>query len=467
MAQGPILIVVFLASIFILLFSIIKLKVNPFLALIITAFVTAFMVGMPLDLISTEVANGFGNTLTGIGIVIGLGIILGQLLADANAIDVIANTLLSKVGDKRAPLAINFAGFLVSIPVYLDAAFVIFMPLIRQISRKTKKPLLTYVTALAVGSITAHALVIPTPGPLAVAGNMGADIGAFLFYSLVIAIPGALVGGWLYGMFIGSKNPYVEESVDVNGDSIALSSDDNLDSEVEELVENWNKNTNRPSAFKSLAVLITPILLILVGNFGTLFLEEGTQVASIVKFLGDKNVAMLIGVIVAIITLKKYFKKSVGDMIVQAAESAGLILLITGAGGAFGNIINTTGIGTYLVETLSAWNISILVLGFLLSQILRAAQGSATVALVTTSSILGPVAVATGASPVLVGLAICCGGIGLSLPNDSGFWVIQRFGQISVSDTLKSWTMGGTVSGVVSFLMILLLSLFQGNLPGL
>jgi len=172
MAQGAILIAVFLASVFILLFSIIKLKVNPFIALVITSFATAFMVRMPLDLISSEVANGFGKTLSSIGIVIGLGIILGQLLSEANAIDVIANSLLEKVGNKRAPLAINFAGFLVSIPVYLDAAFVIFMPLIKQISRKTKKPLLTYVTALSVGSITAHALVIPTPGPLAVAGNI-------------------------------------------------------------------------------------------------------------------------------------------------------------------------------------------------------------------------------------------------------------------------------------------------------
>jgi len=189
--------------------------------------------------------------------------------------------------------------------------------------------------------------------------------------------------------------------------------------------------------------------------------------AAIFGFFGDKNIALLIGVIVAMVTMKPYIKKSVNELITVAAESAGLILLITGAGGAFGQIINDSGIGKYIVETLKDWSVSPIVLGFILSQILRSAQGSTTVALITTSAILGPVAATMGVSPILIGLAICAGGIGLSLPNDSGFWVVSRYGGLDEADTIRAWTLGGTICGVTAFIVVLILSMFAGALPGL
>ena len=173
--------------------------------------------------------------------------------------------------------------------------------------------------------------------------------------------------------------------------------------------------------------------------------------------MGDKNLALLFGVIAAYYLLRKHVAKPFTQIIVEAADSSGLILLITGAGGAFGSIINASGIGQYLVDSMSDLNIPIVVLGFVLSAVLRLSQGSTTVALVTTSSILGPSIAGTGASPVLVGLAICAGGIGLSMPNDSGFWVLSRFSGLSVQDTLKTWTAGGTIAGFTAFIIILLL----------
>lgn len=393
----------------------------------------------------------FGSTLKGIGIVIGLGIILGQILAEAGATEQIANGLIKKVGSKNSPLAVNITGFLVSIPVFFDAAFVILISLIKQISRKTKISFITFVTALAVGLIVTHATVIPTPGPVTVASNMGVNMGVFTFYSIIVALPAALIGGWLYGLYLGKKYPFTED--EVKGDF--------------RNEEQITSNGKQPSLFLSLFVLLLPIVLILLGTVLSVLLPKNSAMSVFFSFLGDKNIALLIGVIVAILAMKPYLKDSIENVISRAATSAGMILLITGAGGSFGKIINESGIGNYVVETFSRMNIPMVVLAFVLSQLLRAAQGSTTVALVTTSSILGPLAAKLGVSPVLVGLAICAGGIGLSLPNDSGFWVVNRFSKFDIKKTMEAWTVGGTIAGVIAFIMVLILNIFASKLPGL
>ena len=446
MVSGPLLLLIFLLAIAFVLVAILIFKLNPFIVLLLAGVLTGFLVGMPLDEIGGTLASGFGGTLGGVGIVIGLGIVLGQILAEANATDQIAESLVRKVGDKRSPLAINIAGYLVSIPVFFDAAFVIFEPLIRQLSRKTRIPFITYVTALAVGLIVTHSVVIPTPGPIAVAGNMGADFGLFLLYSLIVSIPAALIGGYLFGTYLGKRNPMVPESAPEVASQAAA---------------------NRPGAGLSISVLLLPVLLILIGSIMKLVLQGDGAALIFFGFIGDKNIALLIGVLVAIATLRKYISRSLEEVIVTAVSSAGMIFLITGAGGSFGSVIKSTGIGDYLVEVFTQVNMPLIVLGFVLSQILRSSLGSTTVALVTTSSILGPVAASMGVSPILVGLAICAGGVGLSLPNDSGFWVVSRYANISVADTLKSWTAAGTIAGVTALVLVLVLSLFSGVLPGL
>lgn len=436
MLTGPLLLVVFAIAILILLVSIIKYQLNPFLALLITSIITAFMVGMPIGKISSTLSSGFGGTLAGIGIVIGLGIIFGQVLSEAGATTAIAEGLLKRTGIKRAALAVTAAGFLISIPVYMDAAFVIMMPIVKYVSEVTKRSLKIFVCALGVGTIVGHALVIPTPGPLVVANNMEAPVAPFIFYSLIAGICAICVGGWLYGkVFEKDKDSVVREGS----------------------MENPVEGFQGPSFSRSLFCLTFPILLILIANILLVSLEKGSVAYGIFTFVGDKNLALLLGVIVAFWLLRKHIEKPFTNIIVEAADSSGLILLITGAGGAFGSIINASGIGQYLVDSMSHLNIPVVVLGFALSAVLRLSQGSTTVALVTTSSILGPSIAATGASPVLVGLAICAGGIGLSMPNDSGFWVLSRFSGLSVQDTLKTWTVGGTIAGFTAFIVILIL----------
>lgn len=444
------LIMVFLVGIALLMLMIIKFKINPFLSLLFTAMVIGFGGKLPLNSIASNLSSGFGSTMTSIGIVIALGIILGQLLYETGGTEEIANLALRTVGVKRSAIALCITGVIVAIPVYFDAAFVILVAIAKQLSEKTKIPLARYVTALGVGLIIGHCVIIPTPGPMAVAGTVAAPLGSFVFYSIVISIPAALVGGVLYSKLTVKK--FFPEQ---------------CGREVENVSFDDGHSKDRCPGGLAVGLILLPILLILAGTIASALLPEDSALSGVCAFIGDKNVALFIGVVVAMIALRKYFKRSLEDMMAEAGAQAGMVLLITGAGGSFGAIINATGIGDYIVETMQDFNVPLILLAFILSQILRAAQGSATVALVTTSAIVAPSITAMGASPVLVGLAICCGSIGLSLPNDSGFWVINRFSGFSFSQTMKGWTIGGFVAGLTGLALVLILSLFQGVLPGL
>lgn len=448
--NGTRLLLVFAASIILLLVAIIVFKINPFLALLGTAIITGFLAGMPIEQISPTLTQGFGKTLGGIGIVIGLGIILGQLLAEANATQQISRSLLKAVGNKNAPLAVNITGYLASIPVFADAALVIFMPLVRQLSRVTKRPFILYAVSLGIGLMVTHSMVLPTPGPLAVADNMGLNIGVFLGYAVIVSIPASLAGGWLLGLGLGKYSN--------------IKAEDEPFEAMEPVVE--ETHTNLPSGSLSMGLLLFPLLLILIGSILGLWIPPVTLGGKMIAFFGDKNVALLLGVVAASLTLKGYIKRSLSDVLLDAAAACGLILLITGAGGAFGSMITATGIGDYVKDTISAWDMSIIALGFILSMMMKTAQGSTTVALITASSIMGQID-GLGTSPVLVALAICAGGMVFTLPNDSGFWVFSRFARLSVPNTLRSWTVGSGVAGFTAFLMILLLSLFADILPGL
>mgnify|MGYP006293562155 CR=1 FL=1 len=448
MVTGPLLLGIFVLSIAFVLLVIIKFKTNPFISLLLTCLFTGILVGMPLPDISKSMAVGFGNTLKGIGIVIGLGIILGRILSESHATEKIAETLVRAVGNKRSTLAVALTGYLVSIPVFMDAAFVILISVVKKLSNITKTPMITMVGGLSVSLLVSHNLIIPTPGPVEVANNVQVSMGAFSIYGLLIGLPAILVGGWLYQRFIGRKDATYFETEGM-------------------VVDQAVSDSKKPGAFASFFVLILPIMLMLVGIIMALILSPDTRAHALFAFIGDKNIALLASVLFGTILLGKYMTRPAGQIMSEAAEKSGMILLITGAGGAFGYIINSSGIGNYLVDTLSAGNVSIIWTGFLLAALLRGALGSSTVSLVTASTILGPVAILSGTSPILVALAICAGGNCLSLPNDSGFWVVNRFSGFSLKQTFTAWSLGATLAGVVAFVCVLILSAFSGVLPGL
>ncbi|WP_203248206.1 GntP family permease [Sporosarcina beigongshangi] len=450
MVEGNLLIVIFVLSLAALFFMILKLKIEPFLSLIGVALATALVIGFPLAEIPKVVASGFGNTLTGVGILIGLGVIFGQFLGVSGAIEKIAQAVLRVFGAKKSAAGLSLTGVVVSIPVFFDAAFVILSGLVRSLSKKTGISIVTFATALGIGLIVSHSMIPPTPGPLVVAENTGADLGLFILYAIICAIPAAIVGGYIYGSFIGKRiKPSLGQI------------------EEEEVVQTEQTAPRKEiSTGLSFAILGLPIVLILLNTVTKLYLPEG-PLSNVLGFIGDKNVALFISVIVAIIVLRPYISVPYSQLYDEALNSAGMILLVTGAGGAFGAVINQSGIGDYLISTMQGWSIPVFLLAFIFSQILRASLGSATVALVTTSSIMGPMVLELGVSPVLLGLAICAGAIGLSLPNDSGFWVVNKFGRLTIPQTIQAWSIGGFVAGLTALGMVYILSLFSGFLPGL
>ena len=456
MLTGPLLIGVFLLAIAILLVSIIKFRLNAFIALLITSLVTSILVGMPIGDIASTISGGFGSTLSGIGIVTGLGVMLGKFMFECGAIETISNAILNKFGDKNSPAAIAISGFLTGIPVFGDVVYIMFAPMLRVLSKKTNISMVTFACAISVATTCTYSLVIPTPAPLVVSESLGIDVGIFFVYAILTAFVATITGGILYGKFLDKqdkKNGHFYTFEDIAA--------------VEDELEANKETREMPSFMKSLSILLVPIILILLGSFIPLAFGEENAVVPIVKFLGDKNVAMLIGVIYAALIANPYITRSVSDVMNDAADQIGLILLITGAGGAFGKVLQATGIADYIAGSLSQFSIPILVLCFLISQIIRCAQGSTTVALMTTASILSGTIAASSVSPVLCAIAICAGGIGLSLPNDSGFWAISRFFKISVQDTIRGWTVGGFIAGLSALVFVSILSLFQEFLPGL
>lgn len=453
MVTGPMLLVIFVLSIALLLLLIIKFKWQPFLALILAAAITDLVVGMPLAKIPGTLTKGFGDTLAGIGMVIGLGVMLGQLLAASGATTRIAESVLKIFGKEKSTLAVTLIGWIVSIPVFFDAAFVILLPLLRQLSKKTKIAFASFVAALAIGLISTHSAVIPTPGPLVVAENFKLNLGLFFIYSVIITIPAALVGGWLYGMRLNKTI--------TSGPGAPL---DELTPEETAAMEGKHA---LPSTFLSFFLLALPIVLILLNTITAIAFDKENSIRLLFGFLGEKNIALFIAVIASAWLLRPYIRGDVNEEYISAIKSAGIIIFITGAGGAFGNSIKASGIGDYLVHTMTNWSVPLVIFGFILSQLLRSAQGSTTVALVTTSAILGPIVASQGGSGMLVALAICAGGIGLSLPNDSGFWVVNRFSNFGMKETFQVWTVGGTIAGVTALVATLVLGLFSGVLPGL
>lgn len=449
---GPALIVIFILAIVVLLMLIIKFKLNAFVALLVTSYVTGVVVNMPLGDVVQTVTDGFGSTLGGIGLVTGLGVMLGMFMFESGGIESITNKILGAFGDKKSPYAVALSGFITGIPVFGDVVYIMFAPMLRMLSKKTKISMVTFSCVISVATTCTFALVLPTAPPLAVAEELGIEIGIFFFYALISAFVGMFVGGIIYGKFLNKQD-------EKNNHFYTFD-----DLEEESVVVKPESGQIRMGAGKAFSILLVPIALILLGSFVPLAVGHAVPVVS---FIGNKNFAMLCGVLYAALISKKYLTKSITVIMGEAADQVGLILLITGAGGAFGKILQATGIADYVAGSLSQFSIPILVLCFLIAQIIRCAQGSTTVALMTTAAIMSSTIATSGVSPILCAIAICAGGIGLSMPNDSGFWAISRFFKISVQDTLRGWSLGGFVAGVTILIFVSILSLFQNFLPGL
>lgn len=439
----------FIISLAVIILTVVKFKLHPFLSLIIGALLMGFLSNMDPAEIMGEICSGFGSTMTDVGILIILGVILGELLHNSGATRNIAEKLLKLFGIKNTPMAMNITGYLICIPVFFDAAFVILIDLMRQLSKEGKIALNVLVCSLSLGMTMTHAMVIPTPGPTAVAGIVGANIAWFIFYSIIVSLPASLIGGVLYGKSL-AKHP-AWGNVDVSSPLVP----------VEDVPEE-EKERKTASGYTGILLILLPIVLIIAGTIVKSFFDN-----PIIEFLSDTNVILLFTVFLAFFCLRKYLTHSFNDIVSDAAESVGSIIAIIAAGGGFGTVISSSGLGDYLVTALQSLGIPVIVLAFVLTQVLRMGLGSITVSLVTTAAVVAPLIASTGASPVLVGLAVCAGGIGLCMPNDSSFWTISKFSGFSFGETVRTLTVSGTIGGLTAFAIIMLLNIFSGVLPGL
>ena len=426
-----------------IIFATAKYKIHPFLTLIIASLGMGLVSGLETDIIIKSLSEGFGNTLKSIGIVIACGSIIGTYLEKTGSAKSIAGFLLKMTGSERSPLAMNLTGFFVSIPVFCDSGYVILSTLNKAINRKTGISLAVLGTSLAAGLYATHVFVPPTPGPLAAASILGANIGRVLIYGFIVAVPVSLVG-WFWSIYYCSR-------FSINSDLVEEQEKD----EVSQL----------PDVFTALLPIIVPIFLITIKSVidhPSIILQNKT-LEQIISFIGHPIIAILLGVFIAMISMRDLSKEQHFNWVAEGLKAAGTIILITGAGGAFGNILRATSISDVINKGLIDFEIGLL-LPFFIAALLKTAQGSSTVSIITTAAMIAPLLDALGLSSemgkVLSVLAIGAGAMTVSHLNDSYFWVVSQFSKMSTNVALRSHTIATLLQGITAILLIQVLSLF-------
>lgn len=451
----------------VLIFLVLKTKVQAFLALIICTVIVGVVGGMSLLNTTIEVdgvektfgiinsiTSGFGGTLGSIGIIIGFGVMMGQIFEVTGAAKRMAYTFLKLFGKKREEEALALTGFLVSIPIFCDSGFVVLAPIAKAISRATKKSFIGLGVALAAGLVITHSLVPPTPGPLGVCGIFGIDVGSFILLTIILALP-MTIACIAYSRLYLSKKYY------------------RIPNEDGEVVEAPYREPDYdgafamdmsgvPGALESFMPLLVPIVLILINTVATA-VGATTGIMEILIFLGQPIVAVGIGLLVAIFTLgRKLDRHTCLSEMEKGMMSAGIIMLVTGGGGALGQIIKDSGLGNFMAEGLAQTAIPIVVLPLLISTAMRFIQGSGTVAMTTAASISAPIIIASGASPLLGAIACCVGSLFFGYFNDSYFWVVNRtLGVSEAKDQLRVWSVTSTIAWAVGVVEVLVLNIFM------
>ncbi|MDO4311756.1 MAG: gluconate:H+ symporter [Eubacteriales bacterium] len=451
-------------GIIVLVFLVLKTKVQAFLALIICTVIVGVIGGMPLVNITLEdgktfgivnsITSGFGGTLGSIGIIIGFGVMMGQIFEVTGAAKTMAHTFLKLFGKKREEEALALTGFLVSIPIFCDSGFVVLAPIAKAISKATKKSVIALGVALAAGLVITHSMVPPTPGPLGVCGIFGVDVGKYILLSIVLSIPMA-IACIAYARLVLAKKYYRLENE--NGEIVEMPYQE-PDYENAFAMD----TTGLPGAFVSFLPLILPIILILINTVASA-LGKTEGVMEVLIFLGQPIVAVGLGLIVAIFTLGKDLdRQTVVAEMEKGMMSAGIIMLVTGGGGALGQIIKDSGLGSYMAEGLAKTAIPIILLPLVISTAMRFIQGSGTVAMTTAASISAPILIAAGVNPLLGTVACCVGSLFFGYFNDSYFWVVNRtLGVQEAKDQLTVWSVTSTVAWAVGVVEVLVLSIFM------
>ncbi len=447
LGTGPLLAIA-AAAVLLILFLVIKVRLHAFLVLIVVSLLTAIATGLPLDAIVGEVlVTSFGGTLGSVALLIGLGAIIGRLVESSGGARVIAEKMVSIFGERRAAFALGVTSLILGFPIFFDAGLIVMLPIIFAVARRIGgKNLLLYGFSGAAAFSVMHVFLPPHPGPVAASELFGANLGVVMLIGLVIAFPTWYLSGYLWGTFVNSRHPMIVPAL------FGTTDDD--------------QPVNPPRVSTVISILLLPLVLIFLntglnalGSVGAVD-PEATWVQALM-LIGTSPVALLITALVALLVLGK-FRGENGTALEKLVDgtlgSVASVILITGAGGMFGGVLRASGIGDALSTTLGDLGLPIIFAAYLIAVALRVAQGSATVALVTTAGLLAP-AVTSGGFGVIdvaaITLAAAAGSVFASHVNDSGFWLVGRLMGMDVKTTLKTWTVQQAIESVVGFALVL------------
>lgn len=433
-----------LVAIIALVVLIARFKLHPFLALILAAVAIGFHSGLKLPAIAKTFQEGFGNTLGFLGVVVGLGMMLGKMLSESGGAHVIAQTFIRLLGERRLPWAMLVVAFVVGVPVWFAVGLVLLAPIVYAIVRETNTPLLRVAIPVAAGLSVSHGFLPPHPGPMLAIEQIGADVGKTILYGVLIGIPTAIVAGPIYGLLVGSR----------------------LKADLGHLGERTTKEApSHPPGFGlTLLTILLPVLLMLLSSLADLTLPKDNRLREWANFVGSPIIAMLLAVLLSIYSFG-YARGFSGKQILKFFEDcigpAASILLIVGAGGGFSKMLERGGAGAAIADIVEQAHVSPLLLGWTVAAAIRVAVGSATVAITMASAFMAPVALNTpDLNRELLVLAMGAGSLFLSHVNDGGFWFVKESFNLTVAQTLKTWTVMETVIGLVGLALVMLLAQF-------
>lgn len=436
-----------LGAVITLVVLIAQFKINPFVVLIAVSVALALVTGMPIRAIAKSFETGLGGTLGHIAIVVALGTMLGKMMAESGGSDRIAYTLINLFGEKRVPLAMVTIGLLVGLPVFFEVGFVLLIPIAFNVARRTGKSMVLVGLPMVAGLSVVHGLVPPHPAAMLAVTAYNADIGRTVFYALLVGIPTAIIAGPLYARLIAP--------------AIQLNADNPMAAQfIDE-----TPNRDMPSFSLTVATILLPVLLMLVGSWADLIAAPDGRLNAALHLLGNPDMALLAGVVVSFITLGRmrgFSREAILKFSNESLAPTALVTLLVGAGGGFGRILQDSGTSQAILDAASGAHLSPLLLAWLVAALVRVATGSATVAMSTSAAIVAPIALHTaGVRPELLVLATGAGSLVLSHVNDGGFWLVKEYFNMSVVQTIKTWTACETIISVVALGLTMGLAMLQ------
>jgi gluconate:H+ symporter, GntP family len=421
------------------------LKLNPFLSLLLASLALAIVAGMPMANVVHSFEVGVGNVLGHIAVVVALGTMLGKMMAESGGADTIALTLIRVFGEKRVPWAMMCIGLIVGLPAFFEVGFVLLIPIAFTVARRTGVPLISVALPLVAALSVDHGLVPPHPAALLAVNTYHADVGRTIFYALLIGIPTAALAGPLFAKVI---TPWIKVPAE---------------NPMAEDFEDHNPDRALPGFWLTIGSILLPVVLMLVGSWADVFAPRGTLANESIRFLGNDDIALLIGVLIAFVTLgtmRGVSRDTILRFTNECLAPTATITLLVGAGGGFGRVLQDSGVSNAMIKIAMQHHLPLLVLAWLLAALMRLATGSATVAMTTAAGIVAPIALQSpGTSPELLAIATGAGSLIFSHVNDGGFWLVKEYLNLSVTETMKSWSICETIISFAGLGFALLASL--------